>query len=444
MRRAGRKGIALFSAVAAAALLLASACSSNSSNGGSGSTDQITLKVRLFGTFGYKEAGLFDQYQQLHPNIKIDYTTVEQEATYWTQLQTSLGSGAGLGDVQGIEVGRIAAVTSQLSDKFVDLNTLGASSLKDNFYDWKWQESMAGSKQLGLGTDVGPLAICYRTDLFKAAGLPTDPAQVSALWSNGWDGYIAAGKQYKAKAGAGQYWTDTAGGMFNAIIGQSNNQYYDSSGKLIVDSNPAVKTAWNLAMQMATGGLSAKLSQFSTAWNVAFTTGTFATIACPSWMVGYIKSEAGAMTGSWNIASIPGNGGNWGGSYLAIPTKSTHQKEAYDLISWLTAAPQEAAIFKQVGNFPSNKVAAADPTVVNATDKYFSGGTDPNNPVGAPIGKIFGDSASKLAPAVLGPHDGDVKNAISTAITRVETGAQSPDASWNQLLSKDIPSAVGS
>ncbi len=442
MRRAGRKGIALFSAVAAA-LLLATACSSSGS-GNTASGDQITLKVRLFGTFGYKEAGLFDKYQQLHPNIKIDYSTVEQEATYWTALQTSLSSGAGLGDVQGIEVGRIAAVTSQLSSKFVDLNTLGAASLKDNFYDWKWQESMAGPKQLGLGTDVGPLAICYRTDLFQAAGLPTDPAAVSALWANGWDGYVAAGKQYQQKAKSGEYWTDTAGGMFNAVIGQSPNQYYDAQGNLIVGSNPAVKSAWDESMKVATGGMSAKLSQFSTAWNVAFTTGTFATIACPSWMVGYIKSEAGAMSGSWNIASIPGGGGNWGGSYLGIPVKSAHPKEAYDLISWLTAAPQEAAIFKAVGNFPSNKVAAADPTVTGATDTYFSGGSDPKNPVPAPIGKIFGDSAAKLQPAVLGAHDGDVKNAISTAVTRVETGAQSADAAWNQLITKDIPSAVGS
>jgi len=441
MFRTRKKAVALVSALAAV-VLIASGCSSSSDNKSGGSS--TTLKVRLFGTFGYKEAGLFDQYQKLHPNIKIDYTTVEQEATYWTALQTSLSSGAGLGDVQGIEVGRIAAATSQLSDKFVDLNTLGASSLKDNFYSWKWQESMAGSKQLGLGTDIGPLAICYRTDLFKAAGLPTDPTQVSALWANGWDGYVAAGQQYKAHAKAGQYWTDTAGGMFNAVIGQSTNQYYDASGKLIADSNPAVKAAWDESMKVAAGGLSAKLSQFSTAWNVAFTTGTFATLACPSWMVGYIKSEAGAMSGQWNIANIPGGGGDWGGSYLSIPKGSKHQKEAYDLINWLTSAEQQAAVFKAVGNFPSNSKAAADPTVASATDKYFSGGTDPNNPVGAPIGKIFGDSAAKLQPAILGPHDGDVKNAISTAITRVETGRQSPDAAWNQLMTKDIPAAVGS
>jgi cellobiose transport system substrate-binding protein len=442
MHRFRGRAAALTGAIAAVLLLVPACGSGSGSDSDSGSGGKVTLKVRLFGTFGYKEAGLFDQYQKAHPNITIDYQTVEQETTYWTGLQTSLSSGAGLGDVQGIEVGRVAALTKQLSDKFVDLGTLGAGSLKDDFYPWKWQESMAGSKQLGLGTDVGPLAICYRTDLFKAAGLPTDPAAVSALWANGWDGYVAAGQQYKAKAPKGNAWTDSAGGMFSAMIGQSTNQFYDGSGKLIVDSNPAVKAAWDGSMKVATGGLSAKLAQFSTAWNVAFTTGSFATIACPSWMVGYIKSEAGAMAGQWNIAAIPGGSGDWGGSYLAIPKASKHQKEAYDLISWLTAAPQQAAVFKAVGNFPSNSKAAADPTVAAATDKYFSGPDGKGTP--APIGQIFGNSASKLQPAVLGVHDADVKSAFSAAITRVETGAQNPDAAWNQLLTKDIPAAVGS
>jgi hypothetical protein len=40
-------------------------------------------------------------------------------------------------------------------------------------------------------------------------------------------------------------------------------------------------------------------------------------------------------------------------------------------------------------------------------------------------------------------HDGDIKNAISTALTRVETGQQSANDAWNQLLSKDIPAVVG-
>ena len=44
----------------------------------------------------------------------------------------------------------------------------------------------ADGKVLGAGTDIGPEAICYRTDLFKAAGLPTDRTELAAKWST-WD-----------------------------------------------------------------------------------------------------------------------------------------------------------------------------------------------------------------------------------------------------------------
>ena len=63
MFRTRKKAVALVSALAAV-VLIASGCSSSSDNSSGGSS--TTLKVRLFGTFGYKEAGLFDQYQNLH------------------------------------------------------------------------------------------------------------------------------------------------------------------------------------------------------------------------------------------------------------------------------------------------------------------------------------------------------------------------------------------
>jgi cellobiose transport system substrate-binding protein len=57
-------------------VLAVAGCSSN--NGGGTSTNAanagnapVTLNVRLFGTFGYKEAGLFDAYHKAHPNVTI-------------------------------------------------------------------------------------------------------------------------------------------------------------------------------------------------------------------------------------------------------------------------------------------------------------------------------------------------------------------------------------
>jgi cellobiose transport system substrate-binding protein len=435
MRNAPRR-VSTFVGVLAAVALLATACSSGSSTKSSTpSNEPVTLQVNLFGTFGYKEAGLFDEYQRLHPNVKISFNSVEQEQNYYQALQTHLAAGSGLGDIQGIEVGRIAEQVSTRGDKWVDFNQYGGAALKDNFFPWKWEEATTpDGKTIGLGTDVGPMAMAYRTDLFKKAGLPTDRAEVAKLWPT-WPDYVKAGQTFVAKAPKGSAFMDSASGMFNAMVGASPNQYYDQSGKPIYDTNPAVKDAWNLAMQAIQAKESAKLKQFDPAWNQAFSTGAFATIAAPSWMIGYIQGQAGAKgAGKWDVTTAPGGTGNWGGSYLAVPTVSKHIPQAVDLAKWLTAPEQQVKLFLKQGSFPSSTKAIADPQVASATNKYF------NN---APIGQIFGDSAKNLPVAILGPKDGVIKDTFSTAILRVEQQGMNPDQSYDRFLA-DIKNALDS
>jgi cellobiose transport system substrate-binding protein len=435
MRSAPRR-LSTFVGVLATVALLATACSSaKSTKSSTPSNEPVTLQVNLFGTFGYKEAGLFDEYQQLHPNVKISFNSVEQEQNYYQALQTHLAAGSGLGDIQGIEVGRIAEIVQTRADKFVNFNDYGGAALKDNFFPWKWQEATtADGATIGLGTDVGPMAMAYRTDLFKKAGLPTDRTAVAKLWPT-WADYVKAGQTYMAKAPSGSAFMDSASGMFNAMVGASPNQYYDQSGKPIYDTNPLVKDAWNLSMQAIANKESAKLKQFDTAWNQAFSTGAFATIAAPSWMIGYIQGQAGDKgAGKWDVTTAPGGTGNWGGSYLAVPKASKHIAEAVDLAKWLTAPEQQVKLFLKQGSFPSSTKAISDPQVANATNKYF------NN---APIGQIFGDSAKNLPVAVLGPKDGVIKDTFSTAIQRVEQQGMSPDKSYNQFLA-DIKNALES
>ncbi|MGD9530628.1 MAG: extracellular solute-binding protein, partial [Pseudonocardia sp.] len=274
---------------------------------------------------------------------------------------------------------------------------------------------------LGLGTDVGPMGICYRSDLFAQAGLPTDPAAVAAAMPT-WEEFLTLGEKYTAAAPQGSAWHDSAGGLYNAIISTEREIYYGPDGSFVYATNPAVRSAFDTAAKAAQGGLTAKLEQFvDPGWDQGFGSGTFATIACPSWMIGYIKGKAGdAGSAQWNVAPLPGGkGGNWGGSYLAIPAVSEHKAEAAELIAWLTAPEQQARIFEAVGNFPSRTAAIA--SVAGATDPYFSG---------APIGKIFSASAENAPVQILGPNDGVVKNAMVQALLAVETTGTSPADAW--------------
>jgi len=281
--------------------------------------------------------------------------------------------------------------------------------------------------QIGLGTDVGSLAICYRRDLFQKAGLPSARDKVSALWPT-WQAYIAAGKKFQAHAPKGVHFFDSGSNVFNAMIGQLNPAYYDKNGKVIVSSNAAVKTAWSLTAQGIQAGESAGLPAFSNDWNTGYKKGVFATVTCPAWMMGYIQGQAPNTSGKWDVAAVPGGGGSWGGSFLALPKQGKHPQEAYDLIKFLTSPASEAYVFKNTGNLPSQPALLKSSAVQTCRNPFFSN---------APVGKIFANSALALKPQITGPHQGDIQTAATNATQRVEQHKQSPAASWKQFL-KDV------
>src|SRR6188472_3554575 len=114
----------------------------SASSGPCGTTEPTTITMGLFGTFGFKENGLYDEYKKVCPNITVKEDVVEQSADYWTRLKTRLASGSGLDDVQAIEIGFVADVVENHADQFVNFNDIsGADEVKGQFYDWKWKQA---------------------------------------------------------------------------------------------------------------------------------------------------------------------------------------------------------------------------------------------------------------------------------------------------------------
>jgi cellobiose transport system substrate-binding protein len=219
-------------AAAVCGALLLSACggaASGAADGGDGGPVELT--VSLFGTFGYEEIGLFDRYEAENPGVTISYESTQGEDKYWPALQTRLASGSGVADVQGIEVARISQVVTEQADLWTDLRQTPAADAIDRFVEWKEPAATtADGAVLGLGTDIGPMGLCYRSDLLGQAGLPTDPAALSARMQS-WDDYVALGREYQAAAPEGSAWMDSAGGFYNAIISTEEEIYYDTSGR---------------------------------------------------------------------------------------------------------------------------------------------------------------------------------------------------------------------
>lgn len=419
-RPALRKVVA---AGAAVALFAAAGCG-GSNEDASGADGTITLTVKTFSQFGYED--LYKQYEASHPGIKIKQDNIAQLDDYTPKLQQWLTAGSGAGDVVALEEGILVKLMAK-PDQFANLLDYGAAEVQGNFLDWKWKQALTadGKKLVGLGTDVGAQGMCYRTDQFAKAGLPTDRAKVGELWPT-WDAYLATGKRFVA-AGTGASFFDTAGGIYqNILMQQGDTTYFDRDNKLIVDTNPGVRAAWDQTVSMIDAGLSGKLQMWGLAWNAGFKKGTFATIPCPAWMLGIIKEQAGPENaGKWDVARVPGEGAVRGGSFLAVPAQSKHPKEAAELAKFLTSPAGQTAAFKAKNNFPSSPQAIDDPAVSGAVNAYF------NN---APVGKIFGQSAKSLKPVYLGPENQLVGDAVGDALTALEQGKLKPDEAWTKAL----------
>ncbi|WP_431942647.1 extracellular solute-binding protein [Micromonospora marina] len=421
-----RRRLAAVAVVAATALLGTTACGGGDDAAADG---PITLTVDVFGQFGY--ADLYQEYMAANPGVKIvERGTGGNLDEYSPKLTQWLAAGKGAGDVVAIEEGLLVEYKAN-PQNFVNLLDHGAADLKGNFLDWKWNQGLTadGKQLIGLGTDVGGMAMCYRTDLFAKAGLPTDREAVSKLWPT-WQDYIKVGEQFTAKK-TGASFLDAATNTFNTILLQtagnsSGYSYYDTGNNLVVGSNPAVKQAYDTTMDIIDSGLSGKYGSWSEEWVSAFKQSKFATIACPAWMTGVIEGNAGAAAkGKWDIAQVPGNGGNWGGSFLAVPKQSKHQAEAIELAKFLTSAKGQIGAFKAKGPLPSSPQALDDPAIIDSKNAYFSE---------APVGKIFAEGAKSLKPVYMGPKNQAVRTEVENAVRSVELGKRSPEQGWTDAV----------
>jgi cellobiose transport system substrate-binding protein len=395
------------------------------------------------------------QYQSDHPNIVIDVKKYNLDDLNGTGLTTGCASGK-TADIAAIEVAYAGYWRTQ-PQCFKDLRTLSttdgaksADDIKADYLAWRWSQGTGiGGAQFGIPTDVGGLEVAYRWDLYKKAGLAYKRDEVSKMWAaatpaKAWDKFIAVGKRYDATLTAAQKkknvsFMDNAGSIYSAVVNQGTSKYYSANGTLLQldptkrGANKQVKAAYDSTVKGLQYKIGSKIGQFTNGWYTGLNNGTFATVLAPAWMMDYIKQYAKSTSGKWDIASIPGGGGNQGGSLLTIPKFATHTQEAWDFLTWYLAPAQQERVFSSFGLFPSTPSVYSHTAIKDKKDPFF------NN---APVGAIYAAGVQRLRPIVLGPKDRAIDNIIGAALSRYANGKQKQKAAWAQSL-VEIKRAVG-
>ena len=403
-------------AAAAVAVLLTAglvACGS----GDEGDDGTVELTIATFNEFGYEE--LIEEWNDDNPDIQVTQKKVGTWDDAKENLFTKLASNSGLSDIEAIEGDAMPAILAE-SDAFVDLTD---DELDGRWLDWKAEAATNSEGQMiGYATDAGPEGICYRSDLFKKAGLPTARDEVAQRWAT-WDDYFADGQKFVA-AVDDTAWYDSSQGTAQAMLNQVENPFETDDDTIDVE-NPELEAVW----KAVTGNveLSTRLSQWGDDWVASFQNDGFATMACPGWMLGIVEGNAEGVEG-WDFADVfPGGGGNWGGSFLTVPAQGDHPDEAKEFAAWITAPEQQVRAFDAIGAFPSQVEALEAPEVLEASNAFFND---------APVGEILVNRAEAVTvQPYKGPKYSDILQAFQAAVTRVDDGSTSAAKSWETFLS---------
>ena len=214
--RALRRTGLIVGALTTSALVLAGCAGGGSGSATADPNEKVELTIATFNDFGYTDE-LLAEYTKEHPNVTIVHnkaaTSNDARANYFQKLGKT-----GLADIEAIEIDWMPEVM-----KYSDLLAPVPTDLKGRWLDWKEKGATDSDGNLiGYGTDIGPEGVCYRSDLFAAAGLPTDREEVAKMLEGDWDNYFKVGADYTAKTGKAFF--DSAGGTYQGISTRSRRR----------------------------------------------------------------------------------------------------------------------------------------------------------------------------------------------------------------------------
>jgi multiple sugar transport system substrate-binding protein len=385
---------AAITAVALASLL--AACSpgggSSSNNASGGTSPKLSNcsnkyvypkapEVSVWGWYPNMKL-VVDNFNKLHKDVQICWNNVGQGGDEYTKVQTAITAKKGLPDVVMLEADHLA--TYEIQGALVDISKLGADKVKSNFSAGAWNDvSGAGGSVYAAPVDGGPIALIYRTDIFKKYGITTPPTT--------WDEYAADAAKVKAAGGPlfGDFGANVPA-LTMALQIQKGAVPFTYSSKDpknikidLADSNSVdVLNYWAGLVKNKEVGTA---DQFTTDYISGVVGGKYATYVSAAWAPGYLTGAGvgkGASSGVWAVAPIPQWDAsspvqtNWGGSAFAVTNQATDKKLAAEVALGIYADPASLkdGWTKQI-IFPLNQSILKSSAFNDNKSDFFSGQT---------------------------------------------------------------------
>ncbi|MFE5142160.1 ABC transporter substrate-binding protein [Streptomyces fagopyri] len=353
----------------------------------------------------------------------VDLQPIQIGGYYRSKLLTTLTGRAHIPDIAGLKGEDMASYLPN-SDQFVDLRTLGADRFKDRYLGWKWDQAIAeDGSMVGFPIDCGPVAHYYQPAVFEKAGLPYEPADVSRELAT-WDQFFAAGEQLRKRVPGSFILTDALS-VLSISVNQSTKRFVDRDRHFIGDQEH-VRTAWDRAVEATHRGLVSKIVNGTPDNTSATERGLLPSQLNASWAAGDIKLNVPRTKGKWRVANCPGGPSNIGGSFLAITKACREPEKAFEMITWMLDAGNQAQGFVDSVLFPSTPASYAM-RQLREPDPFFGDQITMD---------VFGPAAREIPVAFNSPYDVALSTPINDEMRNFYVLGKNPEKAWRDAMSK--------
>ncbi|WP_460071032.1 ABC transporter substrate-binding protein [Streptomyces sp. YKOK-I1] len=353
----------------------------------------------------------------------VDLKAIKIGGYYRSKLITTMAGRAHIPDVAGLKGEDMASYLPN-ADQFVDLRTLGAEQYRSRYLAWKWDQGIADDgSMIGFPIDCGPVAHFYQYDVFRRAGLPYEPDDVSKELDT-WEKFFTAGERLKQRI-PGTYLLTDVNSVFENAVQQGSRRYVDKDRHFIGDQEH-VRAAWALAVEAKRRGIVSDLVNGTPDQLSAVQDGKLPSQLGASWATNDLKNGVPKTKGRWRVADMPVRPSNNGGSFLAITKACREPEQAFRIITWMLDAANQAQGYVDAGLFPSTP-ASYGLEQLREPDAFFGGQVTMD---------VFGPAAQKIAVAYNSPYDVALGQPIKDEIKNVGVLGKNPDQAWKDAMSK--------
>lgn len=300
-------------------------------------TDPVKGNPNLTGevTFMTNKGDVYKAYlpvfQKLYPKVKVTLLAVGA-ADLRTKVTTAASANQVPADVMQVEAPNMEFLVRRFPTLLADL-TPWAKKYQGGFPAAYWREGSVNGKVYGLPLDNSVVALYYRTDMFKKAGV--NPATIKT-----WDDYIVAGKKVQAANPGVKMLSVNAFGdeeLTRFLVQQATGGYYFNANGDIALNSPGAQRAMTTLKRMWDEKLILNVQNVDTVVG-GLKSNKIATFPLPAFWGQLLTVIAPEQKGLWGTVPLPGFGkrqsADFGTSYLTVAQGSRNKEAAWALAEW--------------------------------------------------------------------------------------------------------------